>query len=247
MLNIKDLLPEPGKEQLVQTALIWACPSCKLENSLVVKVQSRYIEIFNYPFLPLGKELNVHCTSCGYQSHLNTLPDDLKELCTRILKNTTTPIQHYQALIYLIMFVSVFFIWRYFQEPGFVELLKDPKAGDLYIISTGLTLTGYAMVMSVELDFVYLAFFKDKPNSLLNILRTNKVLEIANVFTPYRKEQIYQLFKDGTIMDVERSDLPDGVWMYPKKIEEYQKDVKAVSPGKISQETRRKKAAPATH
>src|SRR5574338_704833 len=115
MSTIKDLLPEPGKEQLVQTTLVWPCPSCKLENTLIVEVQSRYIEIFNYPFIPLGKELNVNCTNCGYQSGLKTLPDDLKELCTRILRSTKRPIQHFQALIYLIMFVSAFFVWRYFK------------------------------------------------------------------------------------------------------------------------------------
>lgn len=138
-----------------------------------------------------------------------------------------------------------FFIWQYFKEPAFVELLNDPKAGDIYVTSAGLSLTGYAMVVSVELDIVYLAFFKDKPDSLLKVLRTIKVLEIESVLTPYRKEQIYQLYKNGIIVDVERSDLPYGVKMYPKKLEEYPKEVKAVSPSKIPEATNKKRAAPA--
>lgn len=245
MLAIQDFLPELGKEQLILTRLVWACPFCNLENTLVAEVQSRYVEMFNYPFLPMGKEINVHCSNCGYQSNLKTLPDNLKELCTRILNSTTTPIQHYKALIYLTVFVSLFFLWRYFQEPGFVELLKNPKAGDLYVTTTGISLKGYAMVTAVDQNFVYLTFHKDRPDSLFNKLRTNKVLEIADVFTPYSKEQIYQLYKNGFILDVERSDLPDGVRMYPKEITDYESEVKDVSPRKASDGTQVKKAAPA--
>ena len=80
MLAIQDFLPELGKEQLILTRLVWACPFCNLENTLVAEVQSRYVEMFNYPFLPMGKEINVHCSNCGYQSNLKTLPDNFKRI-----------------------------------------------------------------------------------------------------------------------------------------------------------------------
>ena len=245
MLAIQDFLPEPGEEQLIQTTLTWACPACNLENTLVVEVHSRYMEMFSYPFIPMGKKLNVHCSICGYQSKLETLPDNLKELCTRILKHTKTPIQHFKALIYLTVIVSLFFLWVYYKEPGFVELLKNPKAGDLYITNTGISLKGYAMVTAVEQNFVYLTFHKEKPESLFNELRNNKVLEIADVFIPYSKEQLYQLYKDGFILDVERSELPNGVRMYQKEKKDYKNEVKDVSPRRASDGTKSAKAAPA--
>jgi hypothetical protein len=245
MIAIHDFLPEPGKKQLIQTALTWECPACNLENTLVVEVNSRYMEMFSYPFIPMGKELNVHCSICGYQSKLASLPDNLKELCTRILKHTKTPIQHYKALIYLTVSIGVFLLWIYYKEPGFVELLNNPKAGDLYITKTGISLKGYAMVTAVEQDLVYLTFHKEKPESLLNQLRTFKVIEIADVFTPYSKEQLYQLYKNGFILDVERSDLPDGIRMYPKEITDYENEAKDVAPRKASKGTKVAKAAPA--
>jgi hypothetical protein len=244
MLTIQDLLPEPGKEQLIQTTLTWACPSCNLENTLVVEVHLRYLEIFSYPFFPMGKELSVHCSICGYQSNLKTLPDNLKELCARILNHTKTPILHYRALIYLSVFVSVFLLWLYHKEPGFVEQLKNPKVGDLYVTNMGISLKGYAMVTAVEQDIVYLTFHKEKPESLINELRTKKVLEVADVFTGYSKENLYQLFKDGFILDVERSDLPNGVRMYQKEITDYNNDVKDLSPRRSPDVTKATQAAP---
>ncbi len=244
MLAIQDFLPELSKEQLKETKLLWECPSCNLENTLVVEVHSRYVEMFSYPFIPMGKELNVHCTNCSYQSNLKTLPDNLKELCTRILNSTKRPIHHYKALIYITVFVSLFFLWIYYKEPGFVELLKNPKAGDLYVTNTSISIKGYAMVTAVEQDFVYLTFHKEKPVSLLNELRTFKVIEIADVFTPYSKEQLYQLYKDGFILDVERNDLPDGIRIYQKKITDYENEAKDVAPRKASKGTKVGKAAP---
>jgi hypothetical protein len=245
MLAIQDFLPELSKEQLKETKLLWECPSCNCENTLVVEVQTRYVEMFGYPFIPVRKELNVKCSNCGYQSSLETLPDNLKQLCISILKSSKIPIHQYKVLIYLTAILSLFFLWIYFQEPGFVDLLKNPKTGDIYLTNSGISLKGYAMVSAVEQGFVYLTFHKEKPEYLINELRTYKVIEIADVVTPYSKEQLYQLYKDGFILDVERRDLPDGVRMYQKKIPDYKNEAKDVAPRKASDGKKVNKAVPA--
>lgn len=232
MFAIKDLLPEPGKERLKEVVLIWGCPACGLENTLVAEVHAKYVEAFSYPLIPLGKELSVHCSSCGYQSALETLPDDLKAVCTRILKSSKTPIHHYKAFTYIIVIVCFFLIFQYMKEPGFVKYLEDPKTGDLYKTSAGLSIKSYALVSAVDEYYVYLTFHIVRPDTILKELQTKKVIEIASNFIPYSKEQIYQLYKDGVIIDVERSNLPPGVQMYPKKTTN--KNVEAVPPKRTS-------------
>lgn len=232
MFAIKDLLPEPGKEQLKEIELVWGCPACNLENTLVAKVQAKYVQAFAYPLIPLGKELSVHCSSCGFQSGLEALPEDLKEMCRRILRSSKAPMHHYKVLTYSIVLVCFFLIFQHLKEPGFVKYLEDPKTGDLYITSTGLSITGYAMVSAVDKNYIYLTYHRVRPDTILKELKTKQVLELASKFTPYSKEEIYQLYKDGIILDVERSDLPPGVQMYSKKI--INKEVEAVPPRRTS-------------
>lgn len=214
MLVIKDFLPKLGGEKLRSTNLIWECPACSSENTLVAEVEARCIKIFNLPLVPLGKNLNVICSNCSYQSTLDDLPEDLKKVCSGIYKSSKTPLRYYYLLIIVVILVSILSYWKYVLTPDFKEYFSKPKVGDIYLMNTGADKTGYAMVTGVEQRFVNLATFKERPDSIYNIAHIDNSVQIRAVFTTYNREQLNNLYEAGIILDVERSDLPEGVKMY---------------------------------
>lgn len=246
MLRFKDFLPKLDGEKLKSTKLIWECPACSSENSLIAEVEARYLKIFNLPFIPGVKKLNVHCSTCNYQSNLNTLPESLKQVCLGILNNSKTPFRHYQSLIYSGLLISVLIYWNYMLEPDFNDYFNDPKTGDIYLMSAGNNVTSYAMVTAVEQHFVYLTTFKERPDSIYNLARINQSVQIKAMFTPYSREQLLNLYNAGAILDVIRSDLPDGVKMYEKRVTHYKdKPVPSSKASKNNNATIVKRALPA--
>lgn len=248
MLKIKDFLPKLGGEKLKSTKLIWECPTCSSENTLVAEVEAFYLKIFNVPFIPREKKINVHCSICYYQADQENLPENLKQVCSGILKNSRTPFRHYHLLIYLGLIISILLYWAYNVEPGLGDYLKDPKIGDIYLMSSDSSLTYFAMVTAVEQHFVYLASFKERPDSIYYLARINNSVQIKAVFTPYSREQLFNIYQAGVIHDVIRSDLPEGVKMYEKSLTYYKVEPKPLPSRKIPDDNRTtkiKKALPA--
>lgn len=247
MLWIKDFLPKLGGEKLKSTKLIWECPTCSSENTLVAEVEAYYLKIFNVPFIPRGKKINVHCSICYYQADQENLPENLKRVCSGILKNARTPFRHYQLLIYLGLILSILSYWTYSAAPGIDDYLKDPKIGDIYLMSAGNSLTSYAMVTAVEQHLVYLATFKERPDSIYYLASINNSVQIRGVFTPYSREQLYNIYEAGTIQDVIRSDLPEGVKMYEKRVTYYIDEPRSAPRARIpnNKATKIKRALPA--
>lgn len=180
------------------------CPNCENQTSMTYTVFGKYAYIYWIPIFPTGKVNVLECNHCKRTYKLKELPQHIQSKF-ETEKHSGVPILHFSGLfIILVGLAFLVYIGSKDNEQD-LEFINAPKVGDVYSFkseySGNYTTMKVTAVTDDSLGIVINDYEIDKK------YRTSQIDKEANYTTEaygYSKQEIKDLFEDGTIYEVDR-------------------------------------------
>ena len=123
-----------SKELLTEHLPDVSCPHCQVGKTVVVNISSKHFHIFWIPIFPYSKNA---LTVCGHCKQVLT-EEEMEPSLQEIIQEKKSTVKHsIVSFIGLLIIAALFvlgFIGASFDKSNEIELIKDPKVGDVYTV-----------------------------------------------------------------------------------------------------------------
>ena len=178
------------------------CPKCKSINSLHFSIYRRYTHITLIPLFPVGKYVNIQCTSCEEFFDYEDLTEDSQiQLKNQRLKNS---IWMFTGILILICcFVYEINYYLNIKNETF-NYIENPKKDDIYNLKDS---NGYYSTMRID------NLTNDSIYGILNDYNVYLPTDLDDIDIPenytnkkikYSKKDLYLLQKNDQIFSITR-------------------------------------------
>ncbi|MBB4803382.1 hypothetical protein HNP37_003457 [Flavobacterium nitrogenifigens] len=180
------------------------CPKCNIENTLHFSIFRRYVYITFIPLFPVGKIVNIECTSCKNWFYYEDLSlEGQEKLRNEKLKNS---IWMFSGTFVLLLFLA-YCINNYFQNQNQIDILiKEPLVGDVYNLKFS---NGYYSTFKIDKitsDSIYTTHNDFDTYMPYEIDDLDKAENYSNKKVSYSKNDLIKLYNSGEIIKIRHKD-----------------------------------------
>ncbi|WET03458.1 hypothetical protein [Flavobacterium sp. YJ01] len=176
------------------------CPKCGIENTLNFSIFRRYVFITMIPLFPVGKTVNIECTSCKNLFYYEDLTLDGQEKLRN--EKLESSIWMFSGTILLLLFL-VYFANNYIQnKDDLTVLIKEPTVGDVYNLKFS---NGYYSTFKIDkitTDSIFTIHNDFDAYMPYEVDDLDKTENYSDKKVSYSKKELMQLYQNGEILKI---------------------------------------------
>ncbi len=176
------------------------CPKCQIENTLIFSIFRRYVYITLIPLFPVGKTVNIECTTCKNRFNYDDLSIEGQEKLRN--EKLTSSIWMFLGTIILFLFL-VYCINNYIQNKNSLKvLINEPAIGDVYNLKFS---NGYYSTFKIDKitnDSIYTTYNNFDAYMPYDVDDLDQTENYSNKKVSYSKRQLLELYQNGEIIKI---------------------------------------------
>lgn len=180
-----------------------SCPSCEADM-LEASIYSTYAHVYWIPLFSLGKKSFVQCCNCGKEFSKKERPVQAENKILELKSQYRIPVWHF-AGVFLLAFMVMGFNYSDRQDRKEAQtLLLAPTTGDIYELKMDAKEYTTFKVLDNEGDSLAIIYNIYATNKAEGLPEINKAENYTDAIFTIGKDQLTEMFEDGTILDIER-------------------------------------------
>ncbi|MBZ4034769.1 hypothetical protein K6T82_08325 [Flavobacterium sp. 17A] len=179
------------------------CPNCKIDNTLNFSIFRRYVSITSIPLFPVGKIVDIQCTSCKNWFYYEDLSLEGQEK----LKNEKLDSSLWMFSGTFILFLLLIYgINQYFQDENETDvLIQKPIVGDVYNVKFS---NGYYSTFKIDKitnDSIYATHNDFDAYLPYEVDDLDKTENYTDRKVSYSKKELIRLYQNDEIIKIRRN------------------------------------------
>lgn len=180
-----------------------SCPSCE-SNSLEASIYSSYAHLYWIPLFSLGKKSFVQCCNCGKEFSKKERPEQAAHKILELKSDYRIPISHFAGVFLFALMIMGFNYSDRQDRKEDQALLLSPVTGDIYELKIDAKEYTTFKVLDNEEDSVAIIYNIYATNKAAGLPEINKAENYTDDIYVIGKNELAEMFEDGTILDIER-------------------------------------------
>ncbi|MFK8061157.1 MAG: hypothetical protein AB8B78_13845 [Polaribacter sp.] len=181
------------------------CDNCNEIVPHTISIYGKYGYLYWVPVFPMSKKAFTECTNCKVTLDFKGMNEKLRHASADAKRKAKTPIWYWSGLAIIALLISLIVYNIKEHDKEVVNYIQEPKVGD--VIKFKNVDTNYYSTLKISLvtkDSIFVIqndYETDKTSGVYKIdLKSNYTTDPFGL----GKNQIQQMFDDGTFYDIER-------------------------------------------